>query len=85
MALQDLTSVVRRRSARYRRRRTYSPGQADGNLIALDSKTGTLLWRFQTGGRIGASPMTYSVDGKQFVAVSAGNVLYSFALPDSTK
>jgi PQQ-dependent dehydrogenase (methanol/ethanol family) len=54
----------------------------DGNLIALDSKTGTLKWRFQTGARIGASPMTYSVDGKQFVAVSAGNVLYSFALPE---
>jgi PQQ-dependent dehydrogenase (methanol/ethanol family) len=57
----------------------------DGNLIALDSKTGTLLWRFQTGSRIGASPMTYAVDGKQFVAISAGSVLYSFALPDSTK
>ena len=53
----------------------------DGNLIALDSRTGTLLWRFQTGGgRIAASPMSYSVDGKQYVALSAGNVLYSFAL-----
>ena len=58
---------------------------ADGNLIALDSKTGKLLWRFQTGGRIAASPMSYSVDGKQYVAVSAGNVLYSFALPDGPK
>jgi len=52
----------------------------DGNLMALDSKTGAPLWRFQTGARIGASPMSYSVDGKQFVAISAGNVLYSFAL-----
>jgi outer membrane protein assembly factor BamB len=60
-------------------------GAGDGNLIALDSKTGTLLWRFQTGSRIGASPMTYAVDGMQFVAISAGNVLYSFRLPDSTK
>ena len=58
---------------------------ADGNLIALDSRTGKLLWRFQTGGRIAASPMSYSVDGKQYVAVSAGNVLYSFALPDAPK
>jgi alcohol dehydrogenase (cytochrome c) len=58
---------------------------ADGNLIALDSKTGKLLWRFQTGGRIAASPMSYSVDGKQYVAVSAGNVLYSFALPEAPK
>ena len=58
---------------------------ADGNLIALDSRTGKELWRFQTGGRIAASPMSYSVDGKQYVAVSAGNVLYSFALPDAPK
>jgi alcohol dehydrogenase (cytochrome c) len=57
-------------------------GAGDGNLIALDSKTGALKWRFQTGGRIGASPMSYAVDGKQFVAMSAGNVLYSFALPE---
>jgi alcohol dehydrogenase (cytochrome c) len=58
---------------------------ADGNLIALDSHTGKELWRFQTGGRIAASPMSYSVDGRQYVAVSAGNVLYNFALPDATK
>ena len=58
---------------------------ADGNLIALDSRTGKMLWRFQTGARIGASPMSYSVGGKQFVALSAGNVLYSFALPDAPK
>jgi alcohol dehydrogenase (cytochrome c) len=53
----------------------------DGNLIALNSKTGAPLWHFQTGARIGASPMSYSVDGQQFVAISAGSVLYSFALP----
>jgi len=53
----------------------------DGNLIALNSKTGAPLWHFQTGARIGASPMSYSVDGHQFVAISAGSVLYSFALP----
>lgn len=55
---------------------------ADGNLMALDSKTGAPLWHFQTGARIGASPMSYAVDGKQFVAISAGNVLYSFGLPE---
>ena len=53
----------------------------DGNLIALNSRTGAALWHFQTGARIGASPMTYSVAGQQFVAISAGSVLYSFALP----
>ncbi len=55
---------------------------SEGNLIALDSQTGKFLWRFQTGGPIASSPMSYAVDGKQYVAVSAGGVLYSFALPE---
>lgn len=57
---------------------------ADGNLIALDAGTGKALWHFQTGAEIASAPISYAVDGKQYVAVSAGNVLYSFALPDSS-
>jgi PQQ-dependent dehydrogenase (methanol/ethanol family) len=57
-------------------------GTADGDLIALDSKSGKSLWYFPTGGTVNSSPMSYAVGGKQFVAISAGNVLYSFALPD---
>jgi alcohol dehydrogenase (cytochrome c) len=51
-------------------------------LFALDARTGASLWRFQTGAAIDASPISYSVAGKQFVAVSAGNVVYSFALAE---
>ncbi|HYP04670.1 MAG TPA: PQQ-dependent dehydrogenase, methanol/ethanol family [Bryobacteraceae bacterium] len=54
----------------------------EGNFIALDAKTGKALWRFGAGSSIPSSPMTYAVDGKQYVAVSSANVLYSFALPD---
>ena len=54
----------------------------EGYLFALDARTGTSLWRFQTGASIDASPISYSVGGKQFVAVSSGNVVYSFALPE---
>jgi alcohol dehydrogenase (cytochrome c) len=54
----------------------------DGNLIALDARTGTHLWHFQTGGDLNASPMSYAINGRQFVAISAGNMLYSFALPE---
>jgi alcohol dehydrogenase (cytochrome c) len=53
----------------------------DGNLIALDARTGAFLWRFQTGGNLAASPMSYAVDGTQHVAVSGGTSLYSFTLP----
>lgn len=54
----------------------------EGNLIALDSDSGKPLWRFQTGANIATSPMSYAVDGKQYVAVASGGVLYSFALSD---
>jgi plastocyanin len=47
-------------------------GQADGNMKAYDAKTGDELWSFQVGWGVGAPPMTYSVDGKQYVAVAVG-------------
>jgi len=55
-------------------------GTAEGNIIALESETGKPLWHFQTGGNIASAPMSYLVDGKQYIALAAGNVLYSFAL-----
>ena len=54
----------------------------EGNLIALDARTGAALWHYSTGTTMAASPMSYAVDGKQFIAISAGGVLYSFALPE---
>jgi PQQ-dependent dehydrogenase (methanol/ethanol family) len=54
----------------------------DGNFIALDAKTGKALWHFGAGGDVAGSPMSYSVNGKQYIAVSTAQVLYSFALPD---
>jgi quinohemoprotein ethanol dehydrogenase len=47
-------------------------GQPDGNFIAYDAATGKKLWTFQVGWGISAPPMTYEVDGKQYVAVAAG-------------
>ncbi len=55
---------------------------SEGNLIALDARTGAPLWHFSTGSVIAASPMSYAVDGKQFIAIAAGGMLYSFALPE---
>jgi PQQ-dependent dehydrogenase (methanol/ethanol family) len=54
----------------------------EGTLVALDAKTGKHLWRFQSGVGMATSPMSYSVDGKQYVAVAAGGVIYNFALPE---
>ena len=53
----------------------------DGNLIALDAKTGKSLWRYQTGGNMNASPMSFAVDGRQYVSVASGDTIHCFALP----
>jgi alcohol dehydrogenase (cytochrome c) len=55
---------------------------AGGEFIALDQKTGKALWHFRTNGQINTSPISYAVDGKQYVAIVAANVVYNFALPD---
>jgi len=50
-------------------------------FFALDSKSGELLWSFPTGGHIAAAPVTYMVNGEQFVVIAAGSDLVAFALP----
>ena len=45
----------------------------EGFLYALDARRGTLLWKFQTGAGIDASPISYAVNGKQYVAVLVGS------------
>lgn len=48
---------------------------------AVDAETGRALWYFNTGQSFSASPMTYSVDGVQYVVICAGSDVFSFALP----
>jgi alcohol dehydrogenase (cytochrome c) len=50
------------------------------SLEAVDAETGRPLWHFNTGQSFSASPMTYAVDGVQYVAICAGSDLFSFAL-----
>jgi alcohol dehydrogenase (cytochrome c) len=56
-------------------------GDAEGNFIALDSKTGKTLWHFQMGGAVYAAPIAYAVDGKEYLAIAAGSALLTFGLP----
>jgi alcohol dehydrogenase (cytochrome c) len=53
-------------------------GTYEGYFFALDANSGQPLWHFQTGGRIGANPITFLVDGKQYIAVAAGQSLFVF-------
>lgn len=48
---------------------------------AVDARTGNPLWHFNLGQDVSASPMTYGVAGKQYVAIAAGSDIFSFALP----
>jgi alcohol dehydrogenase (cytochrome c) len=52
-----------------------------GELEAVDARTGAPLWHFNTGQTLHASPMSYAVDGVQYVAIAAGSDVFSFALP----
>jgi len=56
-------------------------GDAEGNFIALDAASGQALWHFQCGASVYSSPMSFAVDGRQFIAVAAGSALFTFALP----
>ena len=56
-------------------------GDREGYFMALDATSGKPLWKFQTGGVVIAPPITYSMNGKQYVAVAAGASLITFTLP----
>lgn len=57
-------------------------GSADGFFFALDASTGEELWHISLGARVHAAPMTYAVDGQQYVTIASGNVVYTFGLRD---
>jgi alcohol dehydrogenase (cytochrome c) len=49
-------------------------GDMRGYFMALDARSGTILWQFQTGSGIIGSPITYELDGKQYLAVPSGGI-----------
>jgi len=52
-----------------------------GNLVALDASTSKVLWHMYPGGPFGTGPMTYELDGRQYVLFLADSVAYAFTLP----
>jgi alcohol dehydrogenase (cytochrome c) len=56
-------------------------GDDAGSFEAAEARSGKPVWHFNTGQDISASPMTYAVGGKQYVAIAAGSDVFSFALP----
>jgi len=57
-------------------------GGMDGDFIALDAETGKPLWHMYMGGADTSGPMSYSVNGKQYIVGAGSGVMFAFALPD---
>ena len=58
-------------------------GARDGSFFALDARTGKLLWQTNLGPSVAAAPITYAVNGKQYVSIVAGNSMFTFGLRES--
>ena len=58
-------------------RRLLARAEAD----VFEAASGKNLWHFQTGSPIYASPVTYLLDGRQFLVLGSGTTVYALALP----
>jgi len=58
-------------------------GDAYGNVLALETSNGKTLWHAGMGSPMQSSPITYELDGRQYVMTSSGGVLFAWALPES--
>jgi PQQ-dependent dehydrogenase (methanol/ethanol family) len=56
-------------------------GESSGGFAAVDARNGKYLWHFETNHAMKASPMTYAIDGRQYIAIASGSNILSFALP----
>jgi alcohol dehydrogenase (cytochrome c) len=55
-------------------------GARDGSFFALDARNGQVLWQTNLGMSVAAGPMTYAVNGRQFVSIMVGSSLFTFGL-----
>jgi alcohol dehydrogenase (cytochrome c) len=55
-------------------------GGKEGYFFALDARNGELLWKLALGGQVNSGPMSYAINGRQYVTIAAGNSLFAFAL-----
>jgi alcohol dehydrogenase (cytochrome c) len=59
-------------------------GELLGDFMTLDAKTGEVLYRFNTGGRLNGGVISYAINGKQYVAVAAGAANAFWAVPQGS-
>jgi alcohol dehydrogenase (cytochrome c) len=56
-------------------------GDSTGNILALSTADGATLWHAQTGAPMQTSPITYELDGRQYLVSGSGGVMFAWALP----
>jgi len=59
-------------------------GGREGYFYALDAQSGAMLWKASLGGQVVAAPITFEVDGRQYVSVISGHTLVTFGLRDAS-
>ena len=60
-------------------------GDAHGNFLALRTSNGETLWHAGAGAGIASSPITYELDGHQYLLTSGGGVMFAWRLPEGTR
>jgi len=57
-------------------------GDSHGNALALDTTNGKTLWHAGTGSEMQTSPISYELDGRQYILFGSGSVMFAWALPE---
>ena len=59
-------------------------GEGNGDFSAFDAATGKRLWKFNCGAGVNAPPISFAIDGKQYIAVAAGgSSIWGFRVGDA--
>ena len=57
-------------------------GNREGYFLALSAADGKLLWNRSLGGQVASSPITWALEGRQYVSIASGHAVFTFGLPE---